>query len=266
MFTLSDVLEAIHWMETTPLPKVSTTLGWTEATAQDVTVFTTAARKLLPPFALQRGFTLTKVHAGFQLKGFVLNAREWNSTLMWKARAWGVRTLAAKRKRKRFFDQAIAEGLVPSVVDINASKAATEAELEQLKKGKVATEAELEQLKKGKVATEAELEQLRKGTEAELEQLKKGKVATEAELEQLKKRKVATEAELEQLRKGTEAELEQLKKGKVATGAQLEQLKKGTEAELDQHKADTAVELDALKGIIRLLVKGHPMAEQIGGL
>ncbi|KAF8431549.1 hypothetical protein BGX38DRAFT_1277251 [Terfezia claveryi] len=163
-------------------------------------MFITAARKLLPGWALQPGFTLTKANSGFQLKSFVLHAREQNTTLMVKARAWGVKALAAKRKK--FFDKAKEEGLVPSVQDLNA------------KASKEETKAGLEQLKKG---TEVELEQLRKGTEAELEPLKKGKADTEAELEQLKKGKVDTEAKL-----------------------------------------------DGLKGVIGLLLRGHPKAEEIG--
>ncbi|RPB19730.1 hypothetical protein L211DRAFT_852919 [Terfezia boudieri ATCC MYA-4762] len=142
--TLSDALEAISWLENTSLTKVSTTLGWTVATAQDVSVFVTAARKLLPPFALQPGFTLTKANSEVQLKDFVLYARERNTTLMRKARAWGVRALAAKNKK--ISEQAKKDGLVPPVQHLNttASKEETKPGLEQLKKG---TEAELEQLK-----------------------------------------------------------------------------------------------------------------------
>ncbi|KAF8429331.1 hypothetical protein BGX38DRAFT_1278287 [Terfezia claveryi] len=225
--TLSDALEAISWLKTTSLTKVSITLGWTEVTDHDVSVFITAARKLLPDFALEPGFTLTKANSGFSLKPFVLHAREKNTTLMGKARAWGIQALATKRKR--FFDKAKEEGLVPSVQDLDAKASKDEVNQELDKKAsKEDTEAELEQLRKGKL-----------DTEAELEQLKKGKLDTEAELEQLKKGKLDTEAELEQLKKGTEAELEQLKKGNEA-------------------------KFDGLKGIISLLLKGHPMAEEIG--
>ena len=150
--TLSSALEAMSWLETTSLTKISATLGWAEVTAQDVTVFTMAARQLVPGFALQPNFTLTTANAGFKLKNFVLHVRERNTSLMVKARAWGFRLLAAKRSR--FFDKAIEEGLVPSVQDLKETK------------------AELEQLKKFRVDTEAELQKFRVDTEAELDALK----------------------------------------------------------------------------------------------
>jgi len=161
--TLSDALEAIHWLETTSVTKVATMLAWTKATAQDVSVFATAARKLLPDFALQPGFTLTESNTGFKLKGFVLYARERNTSLMGKARAWSARTLAARRKK--FFDLAIEEGLVPSVQDLNEK--ASKDELDK-KASKEDIKAELEQLKEGYVEIESKIGAL----ESSLEVLK----------------------------------------------------------------------------------------------
>ncbi|RPB22633.1 hypothetical protein L211DRAFT_869132 [Terfezia boudieri ATCC MYA-4762] len=191
--TLSDALEAISWLETTSLTKVSTTLGWTTATAQDIRVFITAARKLLPPWSLQPGFTLTKANSEVSLKKFVLFAREQNFTLMAKARAWGFQALAAKRKK--FFDKANKEGLIPSLQDLNAK------------------------------ASKEEFEQLKEDTNAK-----------------------ASKEEFEQLKEDTNA-----KASKEETKAEFEQLKKGNEAKLD-----------GLKEIISLVLKGHPLAEEIG--
>ncbi|KAF8458171.1 hypothetical protein BGX38DRAFT_1156197 [Terfezia claveryi] len=76
---------------------------------------------------------------------------------MRKARAWGVRALAAKRRK--FFDEAKLEGLVPSVQDLNAKASKDEVKQELDKKAsKEETKAELEQLK---VDTEAKLDALK---------------------------------------------------------------------------------------------------------
>ncbi|RPB23555.1 hypothetical protein L211DRAFT_849539 [Terfezia boudieri ATCC MYA-4762] len=132
--TLSDALDAIDWLSTMPLDKVSTILGWqTNSLAQHVPLFVKAARQLLPKFISRPGYTLQKADAGFILNGHVRKAKEWNRQLMDKARAWGVTKLSDKRRK--FFEAAIREGLVPSVSDLQEglSEKVSKVEVEEVK-------------------------------------------------------------------------------------------------------------------------------------
>ena len=138
---LSDALEAIEWLSAAPADKVSTTLGWpVDGLARHVAVFVKAAKQLLPRRALRPDYRLQKADASFVLNGHVRNVKERNHKLMNRARTWGVTMLS--EKSKKFFKEAIREGLVPSKEEVEGK-----ASKEEMEKRMADMDAELAQLK-----------------------------------------------------------------------------------------------------------------------